>query len=397
MTAIGSVCVGGAPMGASATTASASSATIKMLVAGLDQPKGITVAPDGSLIVAVSGDGVAPPSCTDGDQPECLDQSGAIDEVGRSGTLSTLLSGLPSISSGSTAGLAYGPAEARLIGGKLQVLFQDNGIASVTGRQPYGPGGALLGDLAQISPSSPRPPRVEASFGPFEAAHNPDHGAGWDVARHREAGIDSDPYSFVPYRGGYAVADAGGNDLLFVSATGRIRVLSVFPTIPESTAPSSGQRHSSSSILQAQAVPDALAVGPDGALYVGELGGSPSDAGTSRIYRVVPGHTATIYARGLTAVGALAFDRQGRLLVLEIDRRGLSDPALNSGAPPVSGAIIRIAPGGRRTVIAASGLEFATGLAVGRQGIIYVAVKGITNGNPSVPGSGGEIVAVTPG
>ena len=396
MTAIGAVCLAGAPMGASATTAAAATATIKVLVAGLDQPKGITVAPDGSLIVAVSGDGAAPPSCINGAQPECLDQSGAIDEVGGNGTLTTLLSGLPSISSGSTAGVAYGPAEARLIGGKLQVLFQDNGIDSVTGRQPFGPGGALLGDLAQISTSSPGSRRVEASFGPFEAAHNPDHSAGWDVAAHQEPAIDSDPYSFVPYRGGYAVADAGGNDLLFVSGTGRISVLAVFPTIPEASAPSSGQRSGKSSTLQAQAVPDALAVGPDGALYVGELGGAPSDAGSSRIYRVVPGHAATVYARGLTAVGALAFDRQGRLLVLEIDRRGLSDPALNSGAP-VSGAIIRIAPGGRRTVIAASGLEFATGLAVGRQDTIYVATKGITNGNPSVPGSGGEIVEVTPG
>ena len=58
--------------------------------------------------------------------------------------------------------------------------------------------------------------------------------------------------------------------------------------------------------------PEGIAVTPDGALYVGLLRGVPSDPGTAYIYRVVPGHQPTIWARGLTAVTAIAFDNRGR-------------------------------------------------------------------------------------
>ncbi len=78
---------------------------------------------------------------------------------------------------------------------------------------------------------------IEASFGPFEASNNPDGGAGTGVTLGLESAIDSDPYSFVPYHGGYTVADAAGNDLLFVSRSGKISVLAVFLVIPEVAPP----------------------------------------------------------------------------------------------------------------------------------------------------------------
>jgi hypothetical protein len=117
---------------------------------------------------------------------------------------------------------------------------------------------------------------LEAGFGPYEAAHNPDHGQGTDVADGQEAAIDSDPYSFVPYRGGFAVADAGGNDLLFVSPSGKISLLAVFEPIEE-TAPAKTYGSSQTKPIEAKAqvVPDWVVVGPDGALYVGALGGVP--------------------------------------------------------------------------------------------------------------------------
>jgi sugar lactone lactonase YvrE len=69
-----------------------------------------------------------------------------------------------------------------------------------------------------------------------------------------------------------------------------------------------------------------VAVGPDGAVYVGLLRGVPSDPGTAEIYRLVPGHKPVIWARGLTSIAAIAFDRQGRLLATELNTGGLLSP-----------------------------------------------------------------------
>jgi hypothetical protein len=360
-------------------------ATLTVVADGLNQPKKITIGPGGSLIVAESGDGVSPAGCTNGNQPSCLDQSGSIDEISPAGQTRTLAPGLPSISSGTNAGVASGPAEARLIGGHLEVLFQDSGISDHTGAAPFGPGGAFLGDLVRLNGTAGR---IQARFGQFEAAHNPDHGLGSMVVWHQESPIDSDPYSFVPYRGGYAVADAGGNDLLFVSRAGKISVLAVFPMISErAVAGTFGPGQKRPFVARAQAVPDSVAVGPDGALYVGELGGEPLDVGKSDVFRVVPGHVPTVYARGFTAIGDIAFDRSGRLLVLEIDHKGLNDPALKRGAPPASGEIIRVGAHRRQTVVASTGLEFATGIAVAPDGDVYASLNGIATAT-------GEVVRV---
>jgi len=373
-------------------SASAASGTpvpaVKVIASGLNQPKKLTIAPDGSLIVALSGDGKAPSSCKNGDQRSCLDRSGAIDEVSTSGRLTKLLSGLPSVSSGPKDPQATGPVEARVVGGDLEVLFQDTVINAKTGKEIYGTAGALLDDLVAFSKSGRD---VKAHFGPFEARNNPDHGAGTDVAYGDDFAIDSDPYSFVPYRGGYAVADAGANDLLFVSRTGKVSVLAVFPTIGERAAAGtygSTQKHAIKA--QAQAVPSAVAVGPDGALYVGELGGTPFGVGKSDVYRVVPGHKPAVYARGFTAIGDIAFDPEGRLLVLELDREGLNDPGLNDGHP-ASGAIIRIARDGKQTLVVSSRLDFPTALVVARDGYAYVSAAGTTSADS---GHGGEIIQI---
>jgi hypothetical protein len=91
-----------------------------------------------------------------------------------------------------------------------------------------------------------------------------------------------------------------------------------------------------------------MVVGPDGALYVGEL------------------------------------------LVLELDTEGLNDPGLNTGHP-APGAIIRIAAGGAKTALASSGLDFPTALVVGRDGYAYVSDYGTAS---AASGHGGEIVRV---
>jgi hypothetical protein len=367
---------------------------VQVLASGLNQPKKISIAPDGSLLVALSGDAVAPATCTDAAEPSCLDNSGAIDRVTPSGQVSTVVANLPSVSSGGEGASATGPIEASYQNGCLQVLFQNTDIDPTTGQETYGPNAALLGDLVSYDRFGAGSARTEAAFGPFEAANNPDNGEGTGVQM-GESAIDSDPYSFVPYRGGYAVADAAGDDLLYVSPWGHISVLAVLPTISETASPGSlSPDQTSPELVQAQPVPTAVAVGPDGALYVGELGGDPFGVGTESIYRVIPGQQPQVAALGLTAVSDIAFDHSGQLLALEIDQAGLNDPALSGGGLPTPGAIIRVAWNGQKTTVASTGLEFPTGLAVGAGNTAYVSNFGVVSATGGPDGASGEIVSV---
>lgn len=363
---------------------------VKTIATGLNQPKKLTVAPDGSLLVALSGSGAPSSDCvTSGEEHPCLNQSGAIDRVTPSGQVTTVLGNLASVSS---EGKAAGPAEARYSYGGLEVLFQDEDISATTGEQPFGQQGALLGDLVRFPFWGGA--QIQAAFGPFEAQHNPDKGAGTAVEASLESAIDSDPYSFVPYRGGYAVADAAGNDLLWVSPWGDIQVLAVFPTISEVAAPGTlGPQQMTPVPFQAQPVPDSVAVGPDGALYVGELGGVPFNPGTSNVYRVVPGQAPTVYASGFTAIGDIGFDWAGRLLVLEIDQKGLND-AFSSTGLPSPGAIIGVHRDGSQALLASAGLEFPTGLAVGPWGSVYVSNLGILPATGGPEGLSGQVAQV---
>ena len=61
---------------------------------------------------------------------------------------------------------------------------------------------------------------VVADITGFEAAHDPDG-----------MGVDSDPYAVLVVPGGQLVADAAGNDVLFVDMRGHIRVFHVFPNV----------------------------------------------------------------------------------------------------------------------------------------------------------------------
>jgi sugar lactone lactonase YvrE len=180
-----------------------------------------------------------------------------------------------------------------------------------------------------------------------------------------------------------------------VSRSGKISVLAVFPTISEVAAPLTlGPTQTTPVTIDAQPVPDSVTVGPDGALYVGELGGEPFDVGTSSVYRVVPGHTPKVYASGFTAIGDIAFDHWGHLLVLEIDTAGLNDPAAAGGGLPTPGAIIRVDHNGSQTTVASTGLEFPTGMAVAPNGAVYVSNFGVISATGGPGGVSGEVVRV---
>jgi hypothetical protein len=80
----------------------------------------------------------------------------------------------------------------------------------------------------------------------------------------------------------------------------------------------------------------------------------------------------------------LLYRSLGRLLVLGIAQQGLTDAFRAEGLPSL-GAVIGVHRDGSRQVLASTGLEFPTGLAVGRWGSVYVSNYGV------LPATGGPI------
>ena len=173
------------------------------------------------------------------------------------------------------------------------------------------------------------------------------------------------PNSVIPGRTGMIVSDAGANDLLLVKRSGKIKVLATFPNRTVGTD-------------NFDEVPTSVQRGPDGALYVGQLTGFPFIPGAANVYRVDKSGV-TVAATGFTNIIDIAFDKWGRLYVLEIFKNGLL-----SGDP--TGALIRVNGDGSQTEILSDGLITPGGLTI-RGHSAYVS-------NCGTCASGGEVLRI---
>ena len=356
-------------------------AALKVLARNLDNPRKLSVGADGAVYVVEAGKGGTDVCTGTGQRAYCAGLSGAISRVAP-GHQERVATGLVSWAM-PTLQRAQGAADVLVRRNTYYVVLGDF-FTNAHGDNPWGRDGAMTGKLI-ATPGGKVKARVIADLAAFEVAHNPDHGAG-PGAKLGDPAIDSNPYAFVAYRGGFAVVDAAGNDLLWVSPKGKISVLAVFPIqtekLTKADATALGLPPTMTS-LEVQSVPSCVAVGPDGALYVGELTGRPFQRGKARVWRVVPGRSPSVYAKGFTTIADLAFAGKD-LLVLETTDKGLYDPRS-------TGALIRLAPDGTRTVLAADGLVYPTGVAVAGR-TIYVSNYGFLPG--SGPGPHGEVVVL---
>jgi hypothetical protein len=366
-----------------ALSAGATAHGVKLTIVAthLNNPRKIFLGRGGAVYVVEAGTGGRDRCLGTGATKTCIGLTGSIARIGK-GAPRRVVTGLWS-GARTDGDLAQGAADVIVHGRVFYILLQ-NGSINARGQNDLGRDGLTAGDLIASLPGKVRP-KVIANLTAYEVAHNPDHGAGPGL-RFGDPPIDSDPYAFVAYRGGFAVADAAANDLLWIGPRGTISLLAVFPTqtvpLTKAVAKQIGAPATMSSIV-VQSVPSSVTVGPDGALYVGELTGLPFARGRARVWRVVPGHKPSIYASGFTNISDLAFDRSN-LLVLEMSVGGL----LDSTSP---GALIRVAPGGKRLLLASAGLDHPAGLAVGARSI-YISNNGVFPGAGS--GKTGELVSV---
>jgi sugar lactone lactonase YvrE len=330
-----------------------------VVASGLDSPRGLGFAPNGALFVAEAGKGGAGP-CREG--PEggtvCFGASGAVTVV-RNGHQSRVLSGLPSLADpdGSSA---IGPSDVSFNG--IGGMYVTVGLGANPALRQEVPELAGMAKLLRADPARGTT-RVVADLGAFEASANPDGGE-----------PDTNPNSVLAGPGARVVADAGGNSLLRVSASGRISVLAVFPDRLVDAPPFLGLPPGTQ--IPMQAVPTSVVRGPDGAYYVGQLTGFPFPVGAARVYRVVPGHAPQVVADGFTNVIDLAFGRDGRLYVLEIAHNGLLSNDL-------TGALIRVDRDGSHRTVLSDGLVAPAGLAI-RGDDAYVSNCGVCAGNGTV-------------
>lgn len=206
-----------------------------------------------------------------------------------------------------------------------------------------GPGAGLSGTAKRQAGSVLRLARhgrkpVVAEIDKFEFAHDPD-----------KQGKDSNPYSLVARRGKRIyVADAGGNDLLRVHGS-HVSLATVFPNLKKDV----------------QSVPTSVRRGPDGAYYVGELTGGNAPARKARVWRVIPGHSRTVFRAGFNSITGIAFGPDASLYVCEFSTGGEQGPP--------SGRIVRVRPNGKRTAFGEGSLFFPGGVAVSRNGSVYVS------------------------
>jgi hypothetical protein len=373
------------PAVAGATPASIQETVIQ---GGLNAPRHLVLTRAG-LVVTEAGAGgpVGASNCATGPSTEgagttqyCTGPTGAIVSISSRGQVIPVLNELPSVIEENIQEVT-GPS-AIAYAHRQEAVTIDDFLVTKDGSNNLlpKPFASAFGTLLLLSRGQARTVNIAA----FAAAHPQSASSLGTIPG--ETPYDSDPYDVVAYRGGWVVADAGANDLLYVSATGHISMLARFPAVAEQL-PAGVLGNPAPITVEAQAVPSSVAVGPDGALYVGLLRGVPSDPGTAYIYRVVPGQQPVIWARGLTSVTSIAFDRQGRLLATEFNTGGLLSP------PTVPGALVRISNGGQTvTTLPVPGLYQPTGVAVSGNGTVYVSNYGDSTTTSSQPG---EIVRIT--
>jgi glucose/arabinose dehydrogenase len=332
---------------------------IEVVADGLDNPRGLSFGPAGVLHVAEAGSGGDGP-CQDGPEGvRCFGATGSVTSINlRNGDVERLATGLPSLAL-EDGSFATGPHDVSLQGlGNISVIIGYGGdprdrVASL------GQVGAYFARLARVQANGEW--SLHEDLGAYEAAANPTGDQ-----------IDTNPYSVLAKGGKRVFVDAGANALNEVSASGEITTLAIFPSRLVSAPPLPPGES-----IPMDAVPTSVAVGPDGAYYVGELTGFPFPVGGANVYRVpAGGGTPTVYASGFSAIIDIAFGADGSLYVLEIAKNGL----LAGFDGDWTGALIRVAPDGTRTELAPGELTAPGGIAVGADGSLYVTNNSIFSG-----------------
>lgn len=326
---------------------------ISLYADGLDNPRGLAFGHGNQLFVAEAGTGGANDTIGLCDAqvgfplgPLTGGLTGRVSRLTPSGGRHTVTDGLPSARTSAITG--------REIFGATAVATLANDVYVLVAA------GCTKGNLAQpsalykIDPNGAR--TLVADLSAYYRAHPP-------------AVLDSDhdpdgvPYALAHLAGAWYVLNANHGVLDRIAPDGAIsRVADFTPVYGHIT-------------------PTAMAAGPDGNLYIANVGRVPHLAGQSILIRVTPAGAFATAATGLTSVLGLAFDCAANLYALET-------AAGSAGAPPffpsATGRVVRYENGLWTPVL--TGLDLPSGLTFGPDGDLFVSLRG--HGQADTPGRG---------
>jgi len=331
---------------------------ITEVVGGLHSPRGLAFGPGGQLFVAQTGDDTV---------------SGSIIEIlnpmSKRPKVRTIVSDLLNVGD---------PEEGEFLGVSGLSVFGSGvnfGLYAIMAVDPQQTGNDAFGNLLRVDHRGQVETIVNA--GSFDYEWTEEHSDLWTDFP------DANPYGTLILPGHTYVVDAGANTLEEVMADGSINVLAYFPNT-----------------VYADATPTCACQGPDGLLYIGTLAFVDSLflGPSAKVYRLDPADAnlaepwntpMTVWASDLWPVNGCAFGRDGNFYASQL----FTNPnSILSGEEP-DGDVVKLPFNDPATHISLAGatLSFTAGVAVGPNGMVYVA-----DGTAFVTPGEGRIVRLSP-
>jgi len=314
------------------------SAPVTVVASGLNEPRSLVWGPHHHLLVSEAGtpDGVCDPTGL-----SCYGVTGTIADV-TSGTPVRIVTGLVSKLDEQEV---VGPDGLVYVNGNLYTL-ETGSPEDVPSFLPAGLKATLTTQAGAL---------INVTGGRLSVVADPgivDYQ--WTQAHLNLAADypDANPYAVIAKPGGgFYLVDAAANTLDSIDRHGNVHVLAFIPTTVAGT----------------DAVPTCLAMGPDGAVYLGQITGHNNTNTAANVYRYSPrSGSLTVWQSGFSAINGCGFGTDGDFYVTELDQTGFA---------PVTepdGLVIQISHNGKRTVLGAGKLIGPSGFLAGPDGSIYV-------------------------
>lgn len=340
-----------------AMTAAANGATVRVVLRGLDNPRGLAFLPSGQLAVAEGGH--AGSFCMRPGQ--CAGLSGDVIAVNlRTGQRTTLAAGLPSL--GGPFG-PFGLGGLTMRRGKLYAIVGENPqqfgspTTDCKAQPQFDSCVATLravvsraGNLDQLrSLSANQGWRTVARVGRFDYNYSGNHPNPGNPDK-----ADGDPFGLIPGpSGGFYVVDGASNTLGVVTAGGHVSVSAFVPDPPHHRP-------------IYDSAPTCAAKTPDGAVIIGTESGS--------LWRWKHRHLTRLLLGGKVGqVVSCVADARGNVYLGNLDS---AIPRRRLVGNPSTGSVVKVTPDLRASYVA-EGLNYPTGMTWGADRNLYITLNGL--------------------